>query len=126
MMQMTHSQKQGDRGSAVAGSLLAIFGGLLWLLPAAIIVLIVPKSVQVFEESSAELPASTAAIIWVAIAVSAWWPLVALVWLVVVVGLVVLCVRVRARWPVALAGVFAGLSLLSEGVLTVLIMWWGL
>jgi hypothetical protein len=62
----------------------------------------------------------------VAIAVSAWWPLVALVWLVVVVGLVVLCVRVRARWPVALAGVFAGLSLLSEGVLTVLIMWWGL
>jgi len=122
MTQTTLAGQQKSTGHPVAGSLLSIFGGLLWLLPAAIIVLIVPRFVAIFEDSGADLPASTAAVISVARAVSAGWPLVALVWLVVVIGLVALCVRVRAKWPVALAGVFAGVSLLSVGVVTVLIV----
>jgi hypothetical protein len=122
MTQMTSSQTQGGRGRSVAGALLAIFGGVLWLLPAAIIVLVVPKFVEIFEDSGAELPTATQAVIAAAMAVSAWWPLVAIVWLAVVVGLVALCEKVRARWPVALAGMFAGLSLLGVGVGTFLMV----
>jgi len=122
MTQMTPSQTQGDRGPSVAGALLAIFGGLLWLIPTALVVLVVPKFVKIFEDSGAELPTATQAVITVAWAVSAWWPLVALVWLAVVGGLVALCEKVRARWPVVLAGMFAGLSLLGVGVGTFLMV----
>jgi hypothetical protein len=110
MTQTPAVERHPRRGHPVAGSLLAIFGGALWLLPAAVIVFMVPKFVAIFEKFDADVSAVSAAVIAVATAVSAWWPLVGLVWLAVVGGLVAVCVTVRARWPVVLAGVFAGFS----------------
>jgi len=123
-MPMTGSERQARTGHPVAGSLLALFGGLLWLIPAAMGVLIVPKFVEVFEKFDVPggLPTATQAVITIARAVSAGWPLAMLVWLAVVGGLAALCVAVRRPWPVVVAAVFAGLSLLGVGAAVVLMV----
>jgi len=124
VMPTTGSERQGGKGHPVAGVLLAILGGVLWLLPVAMGVLIVPKFAEVFDKFDIRggLPTGTVAVLAVGKAVSTWWPLVALVWLAVVGGLVGLCMKVRRPWPVVVAAVFAGLSLLGVGAAVVLMV----
>jgi hypothetical protein len=116
MTQTTDVERRAPRTHPVAGTFLAVTGGLVWVLPAAVAVFIVPKFVALFEETDAELPAVSAAVLAGAKAVFAWWPLAVLALLLAVGGLVALSVTVRGPWPVALAGTFAGLSVLGMGV----------
>jgi len=120
--QTTVSERQGGKGGAVVGVLLAVLGGVLWLLPVAMGVLIVPKFAEVFDKFDIRggLPTGTVAVLAVADGVCTWWPLVALLWLAVVGGLAALCVAVRRPWPVVVAAVFAGLSFLGVGAAVVL------
>jgi type II secretory pathway component PulF len=97
----------------VAGTTLAVFGGALWLIPLALAVFIVPKFMAVFAKVEVELPVVTVAVLAGAKAVAHWWPLAAAVWLLAVGDLVALSVTVRGWLPVALAGTFAGLSVLG-------------
>jgi len=123
MTQPTLAARQRSAGHPVAGAFLAVFGGLLWLIPVVVLVLIVPRFVEIFEkfDVAGGLPTATQAVITVAQALSTWWPVAVLLWLAVVGGLVALCAAVRARRPVALAAVFAGLSFLGV-VITITLM----
>jgi len=124
MTQATLARQQKSAGHPVAGSLLAISGGLLWLIPVAVTVFVVPRFVEVFEKCGkpGQLPAVTQAVMAAANGLSVWWPAAALVWLGVLSGLGLVCVTVRKAWPVYVAALFAGLSLLGAGVAVVLIV----
>lgn len=127
MTQTAFPGRPTAKAHPVAGALLAllgVFGGLLWLIPAAILVLVVPTFVEIFAkfDISGGLPTATQAVITVAQGLSTWWPVAALVWLAVVGVLAAVCLTVRVRWAAVAAGTFAALSLVAVQVTVVVIV----
>jgi len=121
----TEVEKPARRaGRPVLGVVLSLIGGVAWLTLVEMGAFIVPKFVEVFEEFgvAGELPTATVVVLAVAHALLVWWPVAAMLWIAVVGGLVTLCVRVRKGWPVAVAAVFAGVSLVGVATAAVLIM----
>jgi len=110
---MTHTaDAQGHSvASRIAGIVLALVGGLVWLVPVLGVVFIVPMFVQVFDELGVALPVLARSVIGVSGAVAHYGFLAGGVLAALVTGLVVASVVARTRWPVWLSVAFAVVSL---------------
>jgi hypothetical protein len=109
--------------SRIAGIVLALVGGLVWLLPVLGFVFIVPRFVQVFDELGVALPVLARYVIGASGVVAHYWPIFAAPLAAVTMGLVVGSVVGKTRVPVGLSVAFSVVSLLMViAVQTLLVM----
>ncbi|HUU93695.1 MAG TPA: hypothetical protein VM238_21090 [Phycisphaerae bacterium] len=112
MSESATTPRQGPSGLArFAGIVLALVGGLAWLLPVFTFVFIVPKFAQVFNEMEVSLPVLARFLIGASGMVANYWFVFATALAAVTVGLVIASVVARTRWPVSLSVAFAIVSL---------------
>ena len=123
MSESATTPRQGPSGLArIAGAVLAIVGGLVWLLPALGFVFIVPMIVHVFVELEVELPALARFLIGASGMVANYWFVFAAPLAAVTIGLVAASVVARTRWPVSLSVAFAVVSLVLVIVVQALLV----
>jgi len=123
MSESATTPRQGPSGLArIAAAVLAIVGGLVWLLPALGFVFIVPKFVQVFNELEVSLPAPALFLIGASGMVANYWFVFAAPLAAVTIGLVIASVVARTRWPVSLSVAFAVVSLVLVIVVQALLV----
>ena len=112
MSESATTPRQGPSGLArFAGIVLALVGGLAWLLPVFTFVFIVPKFAQVFNEMEVSLPVLARFLIGASGMVANYWFVFATPLAAVTIGLVIASVVARTRWPVSLSVAFAIVSL---------------
>ncbi len=99
--------------SRTVGVVLAIVGGLAWLLPVFTFVFIVPKFAEIFAKFDIKggLPPMTQATLAVSSAFARYWYLFAALWAAAIALLAIASVVARTRWPVWLSVAFGVVSL---------------
>ncbi len=125
MSEPATTPRQGpSRSSGIAGVVLAIGGGLVWLLPVFTFVFIAPKFAEIFAKFDIKggLPPMTQAILAVSSAFARYWYLFAALWAAVIAGLVIASVVARRRWPVSLSVAFGVVSLVLVVVIETLVV----
>jgi len=105
--------------SRIASTLLAVVGGLVWLLVAALFVFVVPKFLQVFKEFEVALPPLTQLLLSAGQTIANYGYAFALVWVGVVAGLAIWSGLARSAKALAVSGIFLGISSILVLVVTV-------
>lgn len=125
MSEPATTPRQGpSRSSGIAGAVLAIAGGLVWLLPIFTFVFIVPKFAEIFAKFAitGRLPLITQAILAVSSAFTRYWYLFAALWAAVIAGLVIASAVAGTRLPVSLSVAFGVISLVLVVVIETLLV----
>jgi type II secretory pathway component PulF len=107
----------------IIGIVAAVLSGLCWAAAIGPLVFIVPKFEQIFSRFEVALPVATQTVLGLSHVASQFGLVLAALVLVASVGLAVLCGRARSNWPVIVAAVACGLSVVGffvfQAVLTV-------
>ena len=125
MSEPVATPRQGPSGLArILGIVVAVVGGLAWLLPVFTFVFIVPKFAEIFVKFDVQggLPVATQALLAMSSALARYWYLFAALWVAVVAGLAIASVVAGTHWPVWLSAGFAGVSLVLVFVIQALIV----